>query len=890
MSEAFEAAKRLTKEFGWSIIAIDPGTKRPAIEWKKYQTEHSRPPEWIEWFDDHGFTTGVVCGRVSGVVVLDIDSAEGYEWWVERIGEIPLLQAAFQQSPKVTEKGLDERIGHYWFRLPEVGTVRSKAMHNDPRFPGVEWDLRGEGNQVLVAPAAGYRWVRPFSLETPEIPGDLVVAAGAAAGRPSPRGGQDGDGGEVVPLGTMTSLWTNPGLGGRNNWVTKLLGHYAKQYRRMPDMFEFEAERVWETARDLPSDDGHPYERDEFERTLASVWGAETGRYDSDPETGLPVRQAHEDNGFLIGAGTRILAQCRTKTEDGYVVSMESWGDFDLEALGVVDDENSERVYDVVIRTPRNPEGRRLLLANSTLNDHRKLILWLGNQGAGIAPPDNIWPRSGASHDRLRKYLEDQDPPRFQVVQSLGWDGEGFICHEGRITAEGLQPHGERRPDPRLVGWAPYRYGFERTPGEAIEVLREVLTFHDETVTAVFGAWWAACVLKPQFQEYVSLFPFMAIEAASESGKTTGFFPMMMQLGGNSQGHMLSTKAALRDSMSAHRSGIVWVDDADDVSHLTELLRAATGEGAMQKKGEDRTSQIEVELVAPICLSGESLGLKSQKALVDRAVMVDVPSPTRRRSLRDPSKLQWADIVAMQQRYNQDLTCLAGTLVQEILSRAPMVAGVSSETTGGRYGDKIATIITGAKILGDMLGDPTIEERVREWAGAQEDVGSENTLTLSLVPTALRMQDFPRAPMKGDSRVPATPAWIDRDGIVWVSIPHLAEWWSWLRSGRIVVRTESEDALMEQIRLVSDGAGRKRFNLSGDKNSKSMYWPLTAEVSKAVLRRSQGGSEGGVEVQSSLAAAGGQCNEDGQLSPSLGVIEPSLDWPVWWAEPPEIWG
>lgn len=882
MADAFETARRLSKENGWSVIPIDPGTKRPAVEWRKYQTERSRAPEWLEWFQDRGWTTGVVCGQVSGVAVLDIDSPEGYAWWAERVGEEVLEAAAFQHTPKVTQKGMDTRLGHYWWRLGEGQGCKSRAMHNDDRFEGVEWDLRGDGNQVLVEPAPGYVWVRPWSPGTPLLPETIVAASRTGAGRRTPRGGRDGAGGEVVALGTMASLWANPGIGGRNNWVCQLLGHYAKHFRYMEDMFHVEAERVWAVAEGLEGD--HPYERDEFDRTVESIWNAEHGKLDRDPITGLAVAQARNDNGYLIGTGTTLRVQCRYKDADGeYLVTMQDWADFDAQALGTVDDEVAERVHDVLIKTASRPEGRRALLPNSVLSDYRKLVAWLGQYDCGIAPPDTLWPRAIPPNERLRRYLKEQDPPHFRVVPALGWSDEGFICHEGVITAEGLGGFGKKRPDPKLVNWAPYRYGFENEPGEAVGVLREVLTYHDEQVCAVFGAWWAACLLKPQMQQYSSLFPFMALEAASESGKSTGFFALMLQLAGNVQGQTLATRAAMRDFVSAHKSGIVWIDDADDIEHLTELLRAATGEGHMTKKAEDRTSQMNVTLVAPICLSGESLGLGDQKALLDRAVQLRVPSPTKRRSLRDESKLQWADIVELQQRYapRGGLSCLAGSVVQQVLARAEVAAQVPLYTTGGRHGDKLAVLRVGARILADVVGDAqgaAIVRHVDEWAAQQEDPGSENTLTLKLIPTALRMQGFPKAPMKGESRVAATPAWIDRYGYVWFSVPHLAEWWSWLRSGKVVQRTETEGALLDQARSLGQ-LERKRYNLSRDRNVKAMYWCLPIEISQAVIERAQGGSEGGQgEIVPQIVP-----RPEAQQQ-SLGVVERPLDFVVRWVD------
>jgi hypothetical protein len=831
---------------GFNVVPAPHKTKNPVIKWRAYQTERTTKmlPVWFEGKTPRNYV--VICGRVSGgLIVLDTDSDAAHERWYSKIGDAMDATCCVQ-----TGKGR-----HYYFRMPD----------DDRRYGGRQrhqgddhWDLRGEGNLVPAPPsvhASGrvYEWIRsPEEYEILEAPQFLLnVSVGGTFESGDAVAGEVTSGSGVV-RSMLSHLLTHPGEGGRNNWVTQVLGHYAKQHARMQDLYLAEAERVWGTVADLPASDGsgEVYARAEFDKTLRSVWEAEMRKGVSEEA----AKRIDGDCGWLVAGDYRIHTQVRYKGEEkaGWRYGFEPWGDFDLVALGVVEDDDAQRVYDVEIRRARKRDVRRGLLPASVLNTNEKLAGWLAEYGCGFFPPDNQWPKKGTQAERLRCYLEAQNPPHFEVVDALGWyeGSDGFVCFEGVIRADGLHGFEMHKPHPRLSkGWAPYRYGFDGDWGQAQEILREVLTFHDETVCSVFGAWWAACLLKPQITEAVSQFPFMALEAPSESGKTTGFFGMLLALGGNSLGNTNPTAASLRDYLSGNQSGIFWIDDLNDVSHLMELLRQATGDGAVAKKAEDKVSQAQIRLVNPICLSGEALPIRTQKALVDRAVLLDVPSPTSRRSLRNLEALQWVDLVALRQAH-PDLTRYAGWYVAAALGLRDLVGdlpGLVPDGTAGRYGDKIAVLRLGARLLARLTGDEIHVARVDEWTAQQVDSGSENTLTLKAIPAALLHFDHPSIPSpSGDSgRGVPTPVFVEPDGTVWFSPQHLALWIEQRQHGRIEIRTETVDALIQQAKALglggTAGVWRKQWKLRGT-SIKAVYWRLSDVLSRLVVDRALGGA------------------------------------------------
>ena len=80
-------------DWGWSVVPIKHGAKHPWVEWKQYQTRQPTEEEINEWCD-HGavsknghvlqdFDICLVTGRLSGVVVVDCDSQEARNEFVD---------------------------------------------------------------------------------------------------------------------------------------------------------------------------------------------------------------------------------------------------------------------------------------------------------------------------------------------------------------------------------------------------------------------------------------------------------------------------------------------------------------------------------------------------------------------------------------------------------------------------------------------------------------------------------------------------------------------------------------------------------------------------------------------------------------------------------------
>ena len=203
-----DAARRYAR-LGWSVIPIQPRGKRPLVPWVEFQ-QRIAPVEQIDawyrrWPDAN---VGIVTGRISGLVVVDIDPAHG--------GNDSLEAIAREHGP--LREGLEAATGgggrHFYFSHPGVPVPNRVGL-----YPGI--DVRGDGGCVVappsVHPSGGrYRWVSPRGPGEEGLP-DLPAWAARMLTAEQRRG---------RPLQQWRSL-VREGVeeGGRNSTIASLAGH-----------------------------------------------------------------------------------------------------------------------------------------------------------------------------------------------------------------------------------------------------------------------------------------------------------------------------------------------------------------------------------------------------------------------------------------------------------------------------------------------------------------------------------------------------------------------------------------------------------------------------------------------------------------------------------------
>ena len=148
-------------KLGFSVIPVSRETKKPLVgSWKPYQERRVEPDELTGWIERYSAgNIAVVTGRISGIVVLDIDDEDASNPVITRHGGLP-------DSPEVqTARGR-----HIYFKHP--GVRCSNSAHKIA--PGM--DFRGDGGYVVAPPSVHesgvpYVWSKhPDQIPFAELP------------------------------------------------------------------------------------------------------------------------------------------------------------------------------------------------------------------------------------------------------------------------------------------------------------------------------------------------------------------------------------------------------------------------------------------------------------------------------------------------------------------------------------------------------------------------------------------------------------------------------------------------------------------------------------------------------------------------------------------------
>lgn len=258
------------EQYGWSIIPIQPKSKKPAISaWKEFQDRKPTADEiavFSSRYPNHN--VAVICGAVSGLVVLDVDSEDGYRFLKENGYAIPPTPRT-QSSPGK---------GHFYFKHPGF-PVKNMIR----KVPGI--DIKGDGGYVVAPPSihpsgATYAWLEAFHpAKTPVAPCpqwllDLIdqgreeAAPDHSNGKKSAPHSDD----EVIDDTDWVVEYLRKGFaeGERNVAATKLAGHFlamGNPHDRVMEMLI-----LWDMRNDPPLGES------ELSHVVKSIWQRETAK------------------------------------------------------------------------------------------------------------------------------------------------------------------------------------------------------------------------------------------------------------------------------------------------------------------------------------------------------------------------------------------------------------------------------------------------------------------------------------------------------------------------------------------------------------------------------------------------------------------------------------
>lgn len=127
---------------GFSVLPILPGEKRPILRWEEFQIRKASPSEVEKWLKKYpGANIGIVCGKISGISVIDIDPRNGGRESIVR------LKKEQRRLPKTTAISTPSGGYHAYYRYPKDRPVRT--LHGI--YPGV--DLNSDKAYVVAPPS-----------------------------------------------------------------------------------------------------------------------------------------------------------------------------------------------------------------------------------------------------------------------------------------------------------------------------------------------------------------------------------------------------------------------------------------------------------------------------------------------------------------------------------------------------------------------------------------------------------------------------------------------------------------------------------------------------------------------------------------------------------------
>jgi hypothetical protein len=252
MSSSPEGLKKAALDYlsrGWSVIPVRARSKRPMIAWHAYQQQRAEVADVEHWYARWpDANIGVVTGRLSGLVVVDIDTRHE--------GDLTLESLTHRHGPlPVTVEAHSGGGGRHLYFAHPGGHVPNRVEV----FRGI--DLRADGGVIVAPPSVHpsgkrYRWVDARSLDAQALaplPGWLLQTIA-----PKSRG-------TGHPLGFWRDLLAE-GIaeGGRNSAIASISGHLL--WHGVDEQVLIELLLAWNRIRCRP-----PLPDDEVIRTVESI-------------------------------------------------------------------------------------------------------------------------------------------------------------------------------------------------------------------------------------------------------------------------------------------------------------------------------------------------------------------------------------------------------------------------------------------------------------------------------------------------------------------------------------------------------------------------------------------------------------------------------------------
>jgi hypothetical protein len=163
-----------------SVIPVEPGGKVPALAWGHFQVERATQQQIRRWWDFADFNVGIVTGRISNLIALDVDFRAGGDASLARLEAAHATVAGLEVS---TPGGV-----HLWFSHP------GGRVANSTGTLGRGLDVKADGGMIVVPPSVRpdgvYSFGRLIESTPPPLPAwlhGLLAPLAAPPPPPAPR-------------------------------------------------------------------------------------------------------------------------------------------------------------------------------------------------------------------------------------------------------------------------------------------------------------------------------------------------------------------------------------------------------------------------------------------------------------------------------------------------------------------------------------------------------------------------------------------------------------------------------------------------------------------------------------------------------------------------------
>jgi len=226
-------------ELGWSVFPIIPKEKKPKIKWEKYQKERATEEQinswWKKWPDAN---IGIITGKISDIIVMDIDSQKGRENYIVAFDELHSTISQKTGKPEALQ---------LFFKHPKDRDYPNMAgMFTDV-------DVRADGGYVVAAPSihpngVQYQWnIDPTEMDLDDLldlPDDIKKRFDSF---------QTDEGKNKNPEGWVQEALMGVKKGKRNDTCAKLVGFYLRAFDGDTKQIEIILE-TWNDRNEPPLD------------------------------------------------------------------------------------------------------------------------------------------------------------------------------------------------------------------------------------------------------------------------------------------------------------------------------------------------------------------------------------------------------------------------------------------------------------------------------------------------------------------------------------------------------------------------------------------------------------------------------------------------------------